>query len=131
MAAKLTILTHKIAIQLHLVAESCTICSSNSRRPVPKFFDTPSKVTFPRILIFTFSTSFVHSYAAESQRNGGFRHRDKVQITAAVLFSTTLTVVAFVIKHKTFNLYGRSVFLANNAVSFKGSRAAGTCLQDG
>jgi hypothetical protein len=28
MAAKLTRLTHQIAIQLHLVAESCTICSS-------------------------------------------------------------------------------------------------------
>jgi hypothetical protein len=27
MAAKLTRLTKKIAIQLHLVAESCTICS--------------------------------------------------------------------------------------------------------
>jgi hypothetical protein len=33
MAAKLTRLTHKIAIQLHLVAESYTICSSCSRRP--------------------------------------------------------------------------------------------------
>jgi len=32
MIAKLTRLTHKIAIQLHLVAESCTICSSRSRR---------------------------------------------------------------------------------------------------
>jgi hypothetical protein len=30
MAANITILTHKIAIQLHLVAESCTICSSRS-----------------------------------------------------------------------------------------------------
>jgi len=30
MAAKLTRLTHKIAIKLHLVAESCTICSSRS-----------------------------------------------------------------------------------------------------
>jgi hypothetical protein len=28
LAAKLTRLTHKIAIQLHLVAESCTICNS-------------------------------------------------------------------------------------------------------
>jgi hypothetical protein len=28
-AAKLIRLTHKIAIQLHLVAESCTICSSS------------------------------------------------------------------------------------------------------
>jgi hypothetical protein len=42
MAAKLIRLTHKIAIQLHLVAESCTICSSWSRRPVRKLLDTPS-----------------------------------------------------------------------------------------
>jgi hypothetical protein len=42
MAAKLTRLTQKIAIQLHLVAESCTICSSRSRRPVRKLLDTPS-----------------------------------------------------------------------------------------
>jgi len=31
MAAKLTRLTHKIVTQLHIVAESCTICSSRSR----------------------------------------------------------------------------------------------------
>jgi len=30
MAAKLSRLTHRIAVQLHLVAESCTICSSRS-----------------------------------------------------------------------------------------------------
>jgi hypothetical protein len=42
MAAKLTRLSHKIAIQLHLVAESCTICSSRSRRPVRKLLDTLS-----------------------------------------------------------------------------------------
>jgi hypothetical protein len=42
MAAKLTRLTHKVAIQLHLVAESCTICSSRSQRPVRKLLDTPS-----------------------------------------------------------------------------------------
>jgi hypothetical protein len=35
-------LTHKIAIQLHLVAESCTICGSRSRRSVRKFLDTLS-----------------------------------------------------------------------------------------
>jgi hypothetical protein len=40
MAAKLVKLTHKIAIQLHLVAESCTIYSSRSRRPVRKLLDT-------------------------------------------------------------------------------------------
>jgi len=42
MTAKLTSLTHKIAIQLHLVAESCTICYSRSRRPVRKLLGTPS-----------------------------------------------------------------------------------------
>jgi hypothetical protein len=41
MAAKLIRLTHKIAIQLHLLVESCTICSSRSRRPVRKLLDTP------------------------------------------------------------------------------------------
>jgi hypothetical protein len=45
MAAKLTILTHKIATQLHLVLESCTICSSDSRRLVRKLLDTPSYFT--------------------------------------------------------------------------------------
>jgi len=42
MAAKLTRLTHKIAIQLYLVAESCTICNSRSRRRVRKHLDTAS-----------------------------------------------------------------------------------------
>jgi len=41
MAAKLTRLTHKIVIQLHLVAESCTICSSCSRQPVRELLYTP------------------------------------------------------------------------------------------
>jgi len=44
MVAKFTTLTQKIAIQLHLVAESCTICSSGSRRPVLKLLDTPSYI---------------------------------------------------------------------------------------
>jgi hypothetical protein len=42
MAAKLTRLTHKLVIQLHLVAESCTIWSSRARQPVRKLLDTPS-----------------------------------------------------------------------------------------
>jgi hypothetical protein len=44
MEVKLTRLTHKIAIHLHLVAERCTICSSPSRRPVRKLLDTPSYI---------------------------------------------------------------------------------------
>jgi len=42
MATKLPILTHKIAIQLHLVAESSTFCSSRSWRPVRILLVTPS-----------------------------------------------------------------------------------------
>jgi len=42
MAAKLARLTHKIAIQLQLVAESCAICSSRSRQQVRKLLDTHS-----------------------------------------------------------------------------------------
>jgi len=37
--AKLTRLAHTIAIQLHLVGESCITCSSHSRRPVRKLLD--------------------------------------------------------------------------------------------
>jgi len=48
MAAKLTRLTHKIAIQLHVAAESCTICSSRSRRSVRKLLDT-HEVYYPPV----------------------------------------------------------------------------------
>jgi hypothetical protein len=44
MATQLNRLTHKIVLQLHLVAESCTICTSRSRQPVRKPLDTPSYV---------------------------------------------------------------------------------------
>jgi hypothetical protein len=39
-AAKLTRLTHKTEIQIHLVAEGCTICSSRSRPPDRRSLDT-------------------------------------------------------------------------------------------
>jgi hypothetical protein len=44
-AEKLTRLTHKIVIQLHLLAESCTVCNSRSRWPVRKLLDIPSYVS--------------------------------------------------------------------------------------
>jgi hypothetical protein len=44
MAAKLTRLIHKIAIQLYLITEICTICNSRSRRPVRKLLDTASYI---------------------------------------------------------------------------------------
>jgi hypothetical protein len=49
MVEKLTRLTHKIAMQLHLVAEICTICSSSSRRPVRKLSDTPSYIGYENV----------------------------------------------------------------------------------
>jgi hypothetical protein len=42
MAAKLTGVTHKIAIKLQLVAEICILRSTRSRQPVRKLLDTPS-----------------------------------------------------------------------------------------
>jgi hypothetical protein len=53
MAAKLIRLTHKIAIQLHLAAESCAICSFRSRRPVRKLLDTPSYISLSLSLTHT------------------------------------------------------------------------------
>jgi hypothetical protein len=49
MATKLTRLAHKIAIQLHLVAERCTKYGSRSRRPVRKLLDTPLYTSAPPI----------------------------------------------------------------------------------
>jgi hypothetical protein len=50
MAAKLTRMIHKIAIQLYLVAGSSIICSSHSGRPVGKRLDTPSYITTGYVL---------------------------------------------------------------------------------
>jgi hypothetical protein len=57
MMLKLTRLTQKIAILLHLVAESCAICISRSRRPVRKLLDTLS-----HMLIFAVSKNDDHPW---------------------------------------------------------------------
>jgi len=59
MAVKLTRLTHKIAIQLQLVAKRYTICSSRSRRPVRKLLVTPSYL-LPNLWWFPFSYKSWH-----------------------------------------------------------------------
>jgi hypothetical protein len=61
MATKLTRMTHKTATQLHLVAQSCIICSSRSRRPVRKLLGTSSYFSLPhawrkRIIKFVIGT---------------------------------------------------------------------------
>jgi len=47
MGAKLIRLTHKIAIQLHLVVESYTTCSYRSRRASPETFGYTLVQFFP------------------------------------------------------------------------------------
>jgi len=42
MATKLTRLTHKIVMQLYVVAQSYTVCSYGSRRPVRKLLNISS-----------------------------------------------------------------------------------------
>jgi hypothetical protein len=54
MAAKLTRLTHKIATQLHLVAESYTICSSRPQAASPE--------TFGYTLIHTHTHTHTHTH---------------------------------------------------------------------
>jgi hypothetical protein len=62
MAVKLNRLTHKIAIQLHLVEESCTICSSRSRRPVRNLLDTSSYIHAPYLPTYIQTYSHIHTH---------------------------------------------------------------------
>jgi hypothetical protein len=69
MAAKVTRLAHKIAIQLHLVAESCTICSSRSRRSVRK-----------HSIIYLFLNFGSDNWASILERDGNFSVQHRVKI---------------------------------------------------
>jgi len=52
MAAKLTRLTHKIVIQLHLVAESYIVCNSRLQAASPETFGyTPVRLIQPQICV--------------------------------------------------------------------------------
>jgi len=66
MTAKLTRLTHKVALQLHLVAKSCTICSSRSRQPVRKLLVTPSYVR-NRCVAEVLNRAFVHGMTSQQR----------------------------------------------------------------
>jgi hypothetical protein len=79
MAAKFTRLTHKIAIQLHPVAEnSTTICSSRSMRPVRKLLDIPSYTLMGSpskcLIPLTFETDFYETWYEHRNTRGHF-HR--------------------------------------------------------
>jgi hypothetical protein len=93
MASKLTRLTHKITIQPHLVADSCIICSSRSRRPVRKHLDTSSYLLFKYLLLHYAATrlaetcveySWVKQLAAQFLRVG-------ITITDSYMFDIILS----------------------------------------
>jgi hypothetical protein len=92
MATKLTRLTHKIAMQLYLVAESCTICSSRSRLPVRKLLDTPSYTQVKAIRYDTMERYPLLSYAP--------RHEDvwgSGSVTPCIL--NLVTRLKYVVSH--------------------------------
>jgi hypothetical protein len=104
MAAKLTRLTHKIAIQLHLVTESCTIRISPSRQPVRKLLDTPSYIPFPSCeiiqprvifcrcsLVLRSPIQFCTSHWSE-QHSQEFEVCSPTRLTAELQFLLRLTV---------------------------------------
>jgi len=86
MAAKLTRLTHKIAMQLHLMAESYTICSSCFRRPVLKLLD-PTSYNM-ELTVFHFHQILVWSNQGGWNRGVGryTESREKVKKCAQHLF---------------------------------------------
>jgi len=81
--AKLTTLTHKIAIQLCLVTESCTISSSRSRRPVREILDTTSYLLRGCVALGVLLTTFIRfhyeCYFVEELRKTGNRFNSSVR----------------------------------------------------
>jgi hypothetical protein len=74
MATKLTRMTHEIAIQLHLVAESCTIYSSRSRLPVWKLLDTPSYNTDQNLVSELHDVALYFALKVETRKYTKFLH---------------------------------------------------------
>jgi hypothetical protein len=85
MAAKFTRMIHKIVMQLHLVADSCTICSFRSRRPVRKLLDTPSYyISGSRNSSVSVVTRLrVGRPGYESEQGEGFFFRHRLQTDSA------------------------------------------------
>jgi hypothetical protein len=93
MAAKLTRLTHKTAIQLHLVAESCTICSSRSRRPVRKLLVTPSCIWFPRSFLFYRKLEFTCAPEMNSPHCQGYSEKEELVVEIQISCSSDISQV--------------------------------------
>jgi len=86
-------LTDIIAIQVHLVAESCTICSSRSRQPAWKLLDTPSQVLL-ELLVFL---------STDSNKRGNRTYRTrKIRKKKGIFVSAHICFLYFVICLKLF-----------------------------
>jgi len=81
MAAKFTRLTHKIATQLHLVAEISTICSSCFGRPVRKLLDAPS---YTEVGNAKYSECYLKSVAVKTLKR--FKNESQVNFIAIAVF---------------------------------------------
>jgi hypothetical protein len=79
MAEKLTRLTHRIAIQMHIVAVSCIICSSRARLPVRKLMDTSSYVKIPCI-----TSAIFYSHNIRYTNYMKERHSEKLTVAQLV-----------------------------------------------
>jgi hypothetical protein len=116
MAAKLSRLTQKIEIQLHLVAESCIFCSSCFRRPVRKLLVTPLYFRFPvRFLSwclvkrrdnFTFTTDRTYPYFTSNRTFVSYRTlvRD-VKYNSHMILLEFFFDAAYILRIKARNLY--------------------------
>jgi len=61
MVTKLTRLSHRIAIHLHLMADSCIIYGSRSRKPVRKLLYKPSYVPVSPVIFIIYCSWCLYS----------------------------------------------------------------------
>jgi hypothetical protein len=109
MTAKLTRLTYKIAIKLHLLAQSCTICSSRSMRPVRKLLHTLSYIRASnRIRTYDPNVLAVQDHTRLRPRG----HWDKFRVSLDALIHIQVMVFQDV-THYTSSQPKRSRFYSN------------------
>jgi hypothetical protein len=104
MAAKVTRLTHKIAIQMYLVTESCTICSFRSRRPVRKLLNTLSyEACFPSSVSMNIYGEVISNYKFIIIQLGG-------QFLCIISSSIHSSNVKYVSRHNFKNTHRRHIW---------------------
>jgi hypothetical protein len=122
MAAKLTGLTQKIAIQLHLVAESCTIRSSRSRAASLETFEyTVVSYMFTAFFIFAKQSLSSRGDVTGYQLHGVTTQKNSTWIFIAVKtsnlddFQGKGKVVLCLTKHHAMKTYGEWRYSATHS----------------